>query len=67
MYKLYDEHDIVKFVKFGRLRWAGHVLMKKMTLQGKSFVLNREELEVDKHAKVEMVRRVRVGPRTGWT
>jgi hypothetical protein len=25
IYKLYDEH-VVKFIKLGRLRWAGHVM-----------------------------------------
>jgi hypothetical protein len=26
MYKRYDEHDVLKFIKLGRLRWAGHVM-----------------------------------------
>ena len=26
LYKHYEEHDVVKFIKPGRLRWAGHVM-----------------------------------------
>ena len=26
IYKLYDEHHVVKFIKLGRLRWVGHVM-----------------------------------------
>jgi hypothetical protein len=26
LYKQYDERDVVKFIKPGRLRWAGHVM-----------------------------------------
>ncbi|KAF6214380.1 hypothetical protein GE061_009120 [Apolygus lucorum] len=26
LYQLYKDYDVVKFVKLGRLRWAGHVL-----------------------------------------
>jgi hypothetical protein len=25
-YKRYDEHNVLKFIKLGRLRWAGHVM-----------------------------------------
>jgi hypothetical protein len=27
MLKCYDEGDYVKFIKFGTLRWTGHVMM----------------------------------------
>jgi hypothetical protein len=38
-----------------------------VTLQGKSFVLNHEELEVETDAdQVEVLRRVRGGRRTRW-
>ena len=26
MYKLYDEHGVVRFIMLGRLRWVGHVM-----------------------------------------
>jgi hypothetical protein len=45
IYKLYDEHDVVKFIKFGRLMWAGHVMRKEVTLQRMSFVPNQKEME----------------------
>jgi hypothetical protein len=51
IYTLYDEYDDVKCMKLIRLRRAGNVMrMEKVTLQGKSFVLNREELETEEEA-----------------
>jgi hypothetical protein len=44
MYELCDEYDVVEFIEIGRIRWAG---LKKVTLQGKCFVLNQEEVEKD--------------------
>jgi hypothetical protein len=29
IYKLYDEDNDVKFIKLGRLRWAGHLMMEE--------------------------------------
>jgi hypothetical protein len=29
MRKVYDEYDVVKFIKLGALRWAGHVMRKQ--------------------------------------
>ena len=49
MYKRYDEHDVLKFVKLGRLRRAGHVMRMEESDPAlkvlQSFVPNKEEIE----------------------
>jgi len=48
--KIYDEYN-VKFTKFCRIRWAGHMMrMEEVNLQIKSFVLNQEEMQIEGEA-----------------
>jgi hypothetical protein len=47
IYNLGHEHDVVKFIKFGRLIWAGQMMrMEEVTLKRNSFTLKEMEMEM---------------------
>jgi hypothetical protein len=49
IYKLYDEHYVVKFIKLGGLRWAGHLMrIDESDPARKVLCTNQEELEIEK-------------------
>jgi hypothetical protein len=44
--KICEEYD-VKYIKLGRIRWAGHMMrMEEVILQRKAFLPNQEEMQI---------------------
>jgi hypothetical protein len=43
-----DEHDVVKFIKLGRLKWTGHVMTMEESYPAKKFVCTKTEGNGDK-------------------
>jgi hypothetical protein len=59
IYKLYDEHDDVKFTKLGRHIWAGHVMRMEESEPAKNGFLyqtRRKWRQKERQTKVEVVR-----------
>jgi len=57
IYKLYNEHDVVKFIKLGRLTWAGHVIRMEESDPAKNLLhqTRRKWRQKERQTKVEVV------------
>jgi hypothetical protein len=42
LYKLYDEPDLVKYIKINRLKWAGHVMQMDNRITKRMFNIKTE-------------------------
>jgi len=49
IYKLYNEHDVVKFIKLGSLTWAGHVIRMEESDPAKN-LLHQTRMEIEGEA-----------------